>query len=416
MTEPSSPMHADVEEQNQPLPVYQSGPLRGLTPNVIRLGLVSFFADVSSEMLYPITPIFLTLVLGAPMAVVGLIEGVAEATANVLKTASGWMSDHTGRRRPFVIFGYTLSALSKPLLALAQGWGLVLGARVLDRFGKGVRSSPRDALLADSVPEASRGKAFGWHRGMDTLGAVIGPLIALPIVLLADSDPERLRAVFLWAFIPGIIGAVLVLLVRDRQQPRAPHSPTPSLRWRNLPGPYRGYLLAWGSFALANSSDVFLILRAQQLGYSTALVIGLYAFYNLVYALASPSLGHLSDRCGRWRVLIGGLVVFALVYAGFAFVPHPVYLWPLFAIYGLYTAATDGVGKALAVDLVPKSIRAGALGLLSTVAGFAALVASTAAGLLWTHFGPPATFLYGALGAVVGIIWLARLQRVCKVN
>ena len=383
---------------------YRRGPFRGLTPNVIRLGLVSFFADVSSEMLYPIIPIFLTAILGVPVAIVGIIEGAAEATASLLRTVSGRLSDLSGRRRPYVLAGYTLSAVAKPLLALAMGWPMVMVARVMDRFGKGVRASPRDALLADSVDARFRGRAFGWHRAMDTTGAVVGPLLALGLISLVH---DQLRLVFLLSFIPAIIGAGLVLLVRDRSH-QAPVT-APRLSVRALSPAFRGYLLAWGVFAIANSSDVFLILRARQLGMSTTMVIVLYAFYNLVYALTSPVLGHLSDILGRRRVLIGGLLVFALVYLGFALAADPKWLWALFAIYGLYTAATDGVGKAFAVDLVPTGIRASAIGLLGTITGIAALIASSVAGGVWQLIGPWAAFVYGAAGALIGSILLWRL-------
>ncbi|HEY9766083.1 MAG TPA: MFS transporter [Chroococcales cyanobacterium] len=380
---------------------FSKGPLAGLTPNVLRMGLVSFFADVASEMLYPLTPLFLTAVLGAPMAVVGMIEGIAEAIASLLKGVSGRLSDLSGRRKPFIFMGYSLSAIAKPLIALAAGWPLVLVARVIDRFGKGLRTSPRDALLGDSIESKFRGRAFGWHRGMDTLGAVVGPLLALGLVALFHGN---LRDIFLFAFIPGAIGAALVLTLREPS--RKPQLTPPSIALRDLPPSFRHYLLAWGAFSISNSSDVFLIMKAKEIGFSTSLVIALYMLYNLIYAAASPSLGHLSDRWGRKRVLVGGLAIFASVYLGFALAHHPWQLWGLFAIYGLYTAATDGVGKAYAVDLVPSNIRGSALGMLGTVSGVAALFASSIAGLLWSLFGSWAAFAYGALGALVGIILL----------
>ena len=384
---------------------YKTGPFAGLTPNVIRLGLISFFADVSSEMLYPLVPIFLTVALGAPVAAVGFIEGVAESIASLLKAVSGRMSDLSGRRRPYIVAGYTTSAFAKPLLALAGGWPLVLLARAADRFGKGLRSSPRDALLADSASVQCRGKAFGWHRGMDTLGAVVGPLLALVLLSLTR---DNLRLIFLLAFIPGIIGAGLTLAVRERRHQVRVESA--DIRYSALPSAFRSYLIAWGVFAIANSSDVFLILKAKQIGYATTLVVVLYVLYNIVYALASPMLGGLSDRLGRKKVLVGGLVVFTLVYVGFASASHPWQLWVLFAVYGLYMAATEGVGKALAVDLVPSGIRASAVGLLGTVTGIAALVASSVAGLLWSTVGPWAAFGYGAVGASVGAILVSRIR------
>jgi len=387
---------------------YAGGPFNGLTPNVIKLGIVSFFADVSSEMIYPLTPIFLTTVLGAPMAIVGIIEGVAEATASIMKTVSGRMSDKIGRRKPFVFVGYSLSAIAKPLIALAGGWALVLIARFADRFGKGLRTSSRDALIADSVDAKMRGRAFGWHRAFDTMGAVIGPLLAILCIKFVGD----LRLVFLWALVPGIIGAFVVLFVKERRNVNGGGSVT--FKLSSLSMPFRRYLVAWSVFSVANSSDIFLILKAKQVGYSTALVIAVYAFYNLTYALASPYLGHLSDKMERKNLLVLGLIVFAAVYIGFALAAHSWQLWVLFGIYGLYMAATDGVSKALAIDLVAVKVRATAIGVLGTFSGVAALVASTVAGVLWNVVGSWAAFVYGAVGAIVGSLMLLRIPKVVK--
>ena len=380
---------------------------RALTPNVVRFGLVSFFADVSSEMLYPLMPLFLTVVLGAPIAAVGLIEGAAEAVASLLKTVSGRIADKTGRRVELVFGGYSLSALAKPLIALANTWPLVLVARLVDRTGKGLRGSPRDAIIADSVEPEVCGSAVGWHRAMDTLGAVVGPLLALVLVSAAKGN---LRTVIWLAAIPGLLGALLVLTVSDPRrkragadaaEPMANDDPDDRLRWSALPHRFKLYLGAWLPFVLVNSSDVFLILRAKQLGFSTTGVVLVYTLYNLVYAAASVPLGHLSDRVGRRRVLIGGMVVFAAVYAGFAMVTATWQVVALFATYGLYIAATDGVGKAFAVDLVPRDLRATSIGLLGTLTGVATLAASAGAGVLWDAVGPWAPFALGAAGALV---------------
>lgn len=378
-----------------------------LTPNVFKLGLVSFFGDVSSEMLYPLMPLFLTVTLGAPAAVLGVIEGAAEATASLLKTFSGRLADRTGRRVELVFGGYSLSALARPLIALAQAWPLVMLARVLDRTGKGLRSAPRDALLADSAPEGSRGAAFGWHRAMDTLGAVVGPLLALGLLALCEGD---LRRVIVLATIPGLIGALLVLSVSDpRRKKKEPAAQVSSmarapLRWSSIPKGLRLYLAAWLPFLLVNSSDVFLILRARDLGLSTTAVVLVYALYNLVYALASLPLGHLSDRVGRRAVLVGGMLVFAAVYAGFSLASSAWQIVALFALYGIYIAATDGVGKAFAIDLVPQALRATSIGLLGTLTGLATLVASATAGLLWDAAGSWAPFAIGALGALISAV------------
>lgn len=378
----------------------------GLSPEVVRLGLVSFFADVSSEMLYPITPIFLASVLHAPVEVIGLIEGIAEAVASLFKSVFGRISDRTGKRKPFVLAGYSIAALAKPLIAVAQTWPLVLVARTADRFGKAMRTSPRDALLADYTKPEERARAFGWHRAMDSAGAVVGPLVAL---LLISATNNNLRLVVALTVIPGLIGAVLVLTVREKRgaakSGAAGERPAP-IPIRRMPRPFLAYLVSWAPFALANSSDIFLILRAKQLGYSTTLTILLYTTYNLVYALSSPVFGNLADRLGRRQVLIGGLGVFALVYLGFVVVSAPGWLWVLFAVYGLYIAATDGVGKAYAIELVPASAKATAVGLLGTVTGIATLVASTTAGVLWQHVGPWAAFAFGTVGALVAAVAL----------
>jgi MFS family permease len=383
---------------------------RALTPNVLRLGIVSFFADVSSEMLYPLMPLFLTSVLGAPVAAVGLIEGAAEAVASLLKTVSGRIADRTGRRVELVFGGYSLSALAKPLIALANTWPLVLLARLVDRTGKGFRGSPRDAIIADSVDSDACGSAFGWHRAMDTMGAVVGPLLALWLVALANGN---LRTVIWLAAVPGVFGALLVLTVHDpnRKKARA-HAAARKvtgtvgqrLRWSAVPHRFKLYLAAWLPFVLVNSSDVFLILRARQLGFSTTGVVLVYTLYNFIYGAASVPFGHLSDRIGRRRVLIGGLLVFAAVYAGFAVATAAWHVVVLFAVYGLYIAATDGVGKAFAVDLVPPDMRATSIGLLGTLTGVTTLVASAGAGVLWDVVGPWAPFALGVAGAAMSAV------------
>ncbi|MCB1186859.1 MFS transporter [bacterium] len=386
---------------------YRAGPLRGLNRNVLLLGWVSFFADVSSEMLYPLIPLFLTGVLGAPVGLVGVIEGCAEAVASILKPLAGRWSDRLGRRRRFIAAGYSMAALAKGLLALAGSWPLALLARVTDRFGKGLRSAPRDALLSDSVDRAYLGKAFGVHRGMDTLGAVVGPLLAL---MLLQLNNDNLRQVLWLAVVPGLLGAGLVLLVRDRrrQEKAQPIETVAAVRQEatsgSLPTDFRRYLLIWVLFAFCNSSDVFILLRASELGLATTSVVLLYCLYNLSYALASPFLGSLSDVLGRRSLLIAGLLLFALVYCGFAFASSTLHLLVLFLVYGLYMAATEGVSKAFAMELVPAEMKGTASGMLGFTAGAGALVASIVAGLLWEGPGPWLVFAYGAVGALLAAI------------
>jgi len=381
-----------------------------LSPNVVKLGWVSLFTDISSEMLYPVVPIFLTTVLGAPMAALGLIEGLAESAANLLKIFSGWWSDRAGRRRPFVIGGYALSAFSKPLLAFAQvlGWPFVLVMRICDRTGKGLRTSARDALIADYTPESQRGRAFGLHRAMDSLGAVLGPLAALFFMSRINSVDRAAQAlayrnIFLWAFLPAILGVFILFLVKEK--PFTARYTRPRFGWSTFNREFKVFVLVNLVFALGNSSDVFLIVRAKELfantGNAVATVILAYVLYNLTYSLASYPAGVLADRFGPRRVFVTGLLLFSLVYAGFAFNHHPGLVWALFAVYGFYTAFTDGVGKAYASKLVQPELRATGMGVYHMSAGIAAFAASTVAGLLWQAFGPRATFLFGSGAALL---------------
>ena len=385
----------------------------GIPKNVVLLGLVSLCTDISSEMLYPLVPVFLTAVLGAPLAAVGLIEGLAEATANMLKIYSGWWSDRTGKRKPFVVGGYGLSALSKPLLALASSWPLVLVLRVADRTGKGLRSSARDALIADYTTEAQRGRAFGLHRAMDSLGAVAGPLIALYFMSRLGEDAESYRTIFRWAFVPAVLGVLILFAVRER--PFTARYRQPSLDWKVFPREFRIFVLINLVFAIGNSSDAFLILRAKELfssaGNTMATVILAYVLYNLTYALGSYPAGILADRIGPRRVFAGGLVLFALVYLGFAVNHDPHLIWPLFALYGFYTAFTDGVGKAYASQLIAAEQRATGLGVLNMTAGMGNLGASVAAGLLWQRLGFHAPFIYGAVMALAAVGLFVTLTR-----
>lgn len=382
---------------------------RVLNSTVVRLGIISFLGDVSSEMLYPIAPIFLTSVLGASMASVGVIEGFAEAVSGLLKTYSGQWSDRIGKRSPFVWTGYLLAAIAKPLTGIATSWTHVLATRAFDRVGKGLRTGPRDALLAESVAPELRGAAFGWHRLMDTLGAAIGPLIAVWI-LSSRSDAAALRNLYFWAFLPGLLSVAIALTIRESKHPVSRDPNRERFRLNHLGSRFKKFVFAWSLFSLSNSSDAFLILGARHAGISLQTTILMYCFYNLLYATLSPPLGTLSDRIGRRRVLMIGLGVFTLVYLGFATSPPIFVYWLLFGVYGIYMAATEGIAKALAVDLVPDHLRATGVGVLGTVTGLATIFASTFAGFLWDRFGPGAAFLYGATGAVAALISLARTR------
>ncbi len=373
--------------------------LKGIKKNVFALGLVSFFTDISSEMLYPIIPIFLTAVLGAPFAIVGLIEGVAESTASILKVVSGWLSDRTGKRKPFVIYGYSLSAISKPILALAYTWHFVLGARFLDRFGKGLRTSARDALIADSTDTQYRGKAFGFHRALDTMGAVIGPLLTLVLLFYLNGS---YRLMFLVAFIPAIIG--VILLVSFVSEKKSEKKDGLSFKLSDFNREFKLFLAVSIIFAIGNSSNAFLILRARNVFENfggipsiiasvfgsmavLAVVILSYVVYNVTYSLASMPAGMLSDRFGRRNLIVGGFLIFSLVYLGFALANQGYEIWLLFAVYGFYIAMTDGVRTAFVVDMVPAEKRGTAIGIYNTAIGLMALSSSILAGLLWDRIG-----------------------------
>ncbi len=388
----------------KPDPASEPSPIRGVSRNVFILGLVSLFTDASTEMIYPLIPLFLTQTLGAPVAVLGVIEGAAEATASVLKGISGWLSDRIGLRRPLVIFGYSLAAVTKPLLAFATGWPLVLVARVLDRFGKGVRGTPRDALIADSAEPRLRGRAFGFHRSTDQMGAVIGPLLAFPLLSLFNQD---YRSLFVIAFIPAAIGVVTLFAVRETGQGRSA-LPPPVFRFSGASPGFRRFLLIMLVFTVGNSSDVFLILRAREIGLSAQHIVLLFAGFNLVYVVSAYPAGVISDRVGRRRVLVAGLAVFALVYFGFGLTASPAWVIALFLVYGLYQGLTDGNTRAFIADLVPPEQRATALGLYSMATGLCTFAASAVGGLLWQWRGAPATFFYGAALAGAAALLLSR--------
>lgn len=358
--------------------------IRGVPRNVVVLGLVSFFADLASEMLYPVMPLFLVGTLGASPALLGLIDGIAEGGSSVLRWLAGAMSDRFRRRKPFVVVGYTISALSKPVMGLAAtagGWPLFLLGRSTDRLGKSIRTSARDALIADSTEPQYRGVAFGLHRAMDTCGAVLGPLLAVLIVVARPDTP--LQWLFFVALLPGLLSALLAFLaVRDVPHEAHADAKSPPIL-QKFPRPLWHLIAAATLFSLGNSSDSFLILRSTELGLTFPQVILAFALYNAVYALGALPLGKLSDRIGRKPVVITGWLVYAAVYFGFSVAKSASAPWVLLATYGLYQALTEGVTKALIADVVPQHQRAGAIGLFYTATGVGQLVASVLAGALW---------------------------------
>ncbi len=401
--------------ENNPPPQLAEESTSSLSPTVRALGLVSLFSDMSSEMVYPLTPTFLTQVLGAPAWTVGVVEGVAETTASLLKMYSGWLSDRSGSRKPFAVVGYGLGAISKPLIAISGSWFHVLGARFLDRTGKGLRAAPRDALIAENCLPAQRGRAYGFHRSMDTTGAVIGPLLGYAFLQLY---PGHFRGLYTLAFLPGLVGLiVLALFVRERSaRPASPTvepqaQPAPRFTLRGLSPVYRRYLGIVGVFSLGNSSDAFLLLRAHDMGVAAVQTLLLYTAFNTVEALLGQLAGRFSDRVGRRPLLVTGYLVFALVYLGFATLHGSAWAWGLFLLYGLYSTLTQGVQKALVADLVHPARRGSEIGAFHMMVGLAALPASLVAGWLYSHLSSSAPFYLGAVTAGTAALLLLATRR-----
>ena len=376
---------------------------RRIPANVRSLSWVSFANDLASEMLYPIVPLFLTITLGAPVAVLGLIEGIAEGVAVGLRGVAGRLSDlGAARRRPWIAAGYGASAAARPIVAAAPAWGYVLAGRLVDRAGKAARTAPRDALIRDSTPPEAVGAAFGYHRALDTAGAVVGPLVAVGLLTVGFS----LRGVIWLAVLPGAVAALLVFRVREASR-RSPSETEGTGAGRPaMPRAFWTVLAIWVVFSLGNSSDVFLILRAENLGVGTTLTVLAYALYNLVYASLAWPFGALSDRVPRPAVVAAGLAVFVLVYLGFALAPGSWAIWPLFVVYGIYIAATEGVARAWVADYAPEGAVGTAYGLFAAASGGALLVASVVAGVLWSQVGPAAPFVLGAAAATVALFFL----------
>jgi MFS family permease len=378
---------------------------RGITRNVVALGVVSFLTDVSTEMILPVLPLFVTSVLGGSAVSVGLIEGVAESVSSLLRIVAGWLSDKIGARKPFLLFGYGVSGVAKAALALAASWPTVLGLRAADRVGKGLRNPPRDALIADSVEPAYYGAAFGFHRALDTLGAALGPLCAFAILAAAPGHYSR---VFLWSAVPAALSLlVLVMFVRSATHERKPSRQSPRAALAELGRPLKSFLFVAGLFSLANSSIAFLILRAQGVGVPASRVPLVYFAYNLVYALLSYPIGHWTDSRGRRPALLAAYASFAIPYGVLAATATPAWTIAVFVLLGIHSALLEGSQRAYVADLVPADRRASAYGLYYTVVGLALLPASAVAGWLWERVGPQPTFALEASLAAVAALWFA---------
>jgi len=376
---------------------------KNISRPVVILGLISFFTDFASEMLYPITPIFLTAVLGASMSVVGLIEGIAEVTAGFLKGYFGTLSDRIGKRSIFVVIGYSLSGLVKSLPGVIATVPAVIFSRIGDRIGKGIRTAPRDALLA-SYANGNTGAVFGFHRGMDTLGAVAGPLAAL---LLLYFFPGKYSWIYLFAIVPSLFAIGFTFVVKDAKV-SVKNSKKKVYRefWKSAPREYKVLLITLTLFSLVNSSDVFLILKSKQIAHSDIIAILGYVFYNLVYAFASYPVGILADKFGKKNIFIIGLIIFSVVYFGFAMNENNLIVGLLFAFYGIYASSTEGVSKAWVSDLVPDQFRGSAIGLLTALSSFAVMFGSLFTGILWDKFGAQVPFLISSLVTLIIAIFL----------
>jgi MFS family permease len=374
----------------------------GISRDTVLLAFTSLFADISSEMLYPVIPIFLTRMLHATGSIVGLVEGIAQATQNIVQGFSGWLSDKLQKRKSLALAGYLLSAVAKPLIGFAQVWQGVLGGRFLDRLGAGFRSAPRDALIASSVAEEARGRAFGLEGIGDNLGAFLGPLLA---ALLLMTFHLGIRWIFYLAIIPGLLSVFMILQVRERRVPVAAKSKI-DVSLRKFPKTYWTYLLVTALFGVGNSSNSFLILQTRGIGASLEATIFIYAGFNLVAALISYPAGSLSDRWGRRTVLLTAFLIFFISYLGFARAKSMVLIAALFVFYGLFQGIFRSVGKAFAADFVPEHLRASGVGWYSATVGLLGLVANIVAGQLWDRIGHAAVFYYGAAFAIAGSVAL----------
>ena len=385
--------------------------MKAITRTVWILSIVSLFTDTASEMLYPIMPLYLKSI-GFSIVLIGVLEGVAEATAGLSKGYFGKLSDNTGKRMPFVQWGYTLSALSKPLMALFITPVWVFFVRTIDRFGKGLRTGARDAVLSDEATPQTKGKVFGFHRSMDTLGAVLGPLLAL---LYLQWYPQDYKTLFFIAFAPGLLAVTCSFLLKDKnviQKPLATKVGFFSFLsyWKQSPALYRKLVIGLLVFTLFNSSDVFFLLKAKQAGLNDSGVITVYIFYNLVYAIFAFPIGIVADKIGLKKIFIVGLVIFSMVYGGMAFANQSYHFYILFFLYGIYAAATEGISKAWITNISSKENTATAIGTYSAFQSICTMLASSLAGFIWYRFGAGVTFGLSAVMVLAVSIYISFIR------
>ena len=374
--------------------------------NVILLGLVSFFSDISAEMVYPIIPLYLTSAFGATPALIGLIEGIAESLASLLKVFSGYITDKWGKKKPIAFVGYATGLVYKVALIFAGSWGGILGARVIDRVGKGIRTAPRDVMVCDSADGNNLGKAFGVHKALDMAGSAVG--IFLSYLLLQNAaNTAAYKELFSISIIPAILGLLMFLFIKEKRTHVAMNKREPF--WQNikkLDGQLKLYLFVALLFTLGNSSNAFLLLRAKSVGFADNQVILLYLVFNVIASILSIPLGRLSDRVGRKKLLVSGYIVFSIVYLGFALASSQVTILLSFILYGFYSAMITGVERAYIAEISPKDLKGTMLGLHSTIVGIALLPASLIAGLLWDGFGASSSFLFGSAMSLIAALIL----------
>ena len=391
--------------------------LRSLPRNVWAVSLTSFFMDISSEMVINILPLFLFNVLGVRTSLIGVIEGIAEATSSLLKLFSGWLSDRLQARKWLAVVGYGLSAITKPFFLVVTTWQGVAAVRWADRVGKGIRTAPRDALIADSVSEKQRGLAFGFQRAADTAGAMLGLLIALGVVWIVQKNAvdlsEKTFHIIVWLSLLPAILAVLALAIGAHDVAVGGQRAAPRFAFKSLGKPFMVFLIIVGIFDLGNSSDAFLVLRAQNLGMTVTGVLAMLVVFNLIYTLISMPAGSLSDRIGRRKVIIGGWLVYGIIYLGFALAQNSLQVWVLYVMYGFYYGLAYGTSKAMIADLVGNNVRGTAYGTYNAVLGILDFPASVIAGVLWqgmglwAGFGPSAPFLFGGILALLAAFLMA---------
>ena len=379
--------------------------------NVFFLGLVSFFADISAEMVYPISPLYLTSACGATPALIGIIEGIAESLASLLKVFSGYITDKYNKKKPIAFLGYATGLIYKIALIAASSWGGILGARVIDRIGKGIRTAPRDVMVCESADSNRMGTAFGIHKALDMAGSAIGILIAY-LLLSSANGAFDYKNLFLISIIPALLSLAMFPLIKEKKEQRIIKEREPF--WKNvkkLDGQLKLYLLVAFLFTLGNSSNAFLLLRAKSVGFNDTSVILLYFIYNITASLLAIPLGKRSDQVGRKRLLVSGYIVFAAVYMGFAFAYNKIFMIALFVLYGVYTAMTTGVERAFIAEISPQELKGTMLGLHSTIVGIALLPASAIAGVLWTSFGAEIPFVFGACLSLIAAFVLIILMK-----